>query len=96
VRYEGSGMPTMDVFPNPSKSGELNIRIYGLKNMETVPVVVYDQLGRECKRLLLNVDQTIGMASRSLSHEEKLPAGMYLVKAGQALSLTTRILVLDQ
>jgi hypothetical protein len=96
VTYEGSTTPIMDVFPNPSAGEELNIRISGLKNMESVPVVMYDQLGRECMRLLLDVDQNSGTASKTLKPEKTLPQGMYILKAGHSPTLTVRFLVTEK
>ena len=96
VTYEGSGVPIMEVFPNPSKGGELNVKISGLKNIEALPVVMYDQLGRECLSLLMTVDQNTGMATKSFSREEKLPNGMYIIKAGHVPSLTVQFFVTDK
>jgi hypothetical protein len=86
----------MEVYPNPTAGDQLNIIISGLKDIESVPVVMYDQLGRECMKLLLSVDQNSGTASRSFSPEAKLPSGIYILKAGHSPTLTVRISVTDK
>ena len=96
VNYDGSTIPVMEVFPNPSSGNELNIKITGLKNIESVPVSMYDQLGRECVKLWIDVDQNSGTAIKSFSPEPNLPHGMYILRAGHLPSLTVRFSVTDK
>ena len=93
VTYEGSTMVVMDVFPNPSNGEEFNIKISGLKDVESLPVVMYDQLGMECARILLNVDQNSGIAFKTFSPEKALPQGVYVLKAGPTPQMTKRFIV---
>jgi hypothetical protein len=96
VKYEGSDVPVMDVFPNPTNGKEINVKVSGLKNIEVLPIAMYDQLGRECLKLLIHVDRNTGIATHSFSNEEKLPGGMYVIKAGHIPSLTVRFSITDK
>jgi hypothetical protein len=93
VKYEGLNIPVIEVFPNPSTGHELNIKITGLKNIEFVPVVMYDQFGRECMKLWMEVDQHSGTASKTFTPENAIPQGIYVLKAGTTAQLTKRVVV---
>lgn len=93
VTYEGSTISVMDVFPNPSRGDVFNIRITSLKNLESVPVIMYDQVGKEYMKLWLDVDQNSGMASQTIVPEKALPQGIYVLKAGPTLQLIKRFVV---
>jgi hypothetical protein len=82
VTYDGPVFPVMNLYPNPTKGNFITIKIEGLKNMETVPVVIYDQVGKAWMSKVLSVDQNTQSASDDLVFDKKLPKGMYLVKAG--------------
>jgi hypothetical protein len=90
VTYDGSTFATMEVFPNPSAGDFVTIKISGLENNESVPVVMFDRVGREYMRLLLNVDETSGTASKTFTPDKPLPQGVYVLKAG---ALTKRFVV---
>jgi hypothetical protein len=91
--FEGLGVPVMDVFPNPSAGDLFTVRISGLKNMESVPVIMYDQMGRECMRLLLIIDKDSGTASKTITPQEQLSQGVYVLKAGASPMLMKRFVV---
>ncbi len=93
VAYEGS---LFSVYPNPSAGDYVTIVINGISNMETVPVVIYDQLGRECMRLVLEVDENSNTATKIVNFEKVLPQGMYLIKAGPSQMLVKRFVVTEK
>lgn len=96
VTYEGSQFPFINVYPNPSKGGQVTIEIKGLKNVETMPVVIYDLLGKELMKITMEVDENSGTASKSLSFERELPKGMYLIMAGPSRLLVKRFVVAEK
>jgi hypothetical protein len=93
ITFEGSTLPVMDVYPNPTAGEQLNILITGLKDIESVPVVLYDQMGRECMKLLLIVDKSTGTASKTFTPQQQLTHGVYVLKAGATPMLTKRFVV---
>ena len=93
ITFEGSTVPVMDVYPNPTAGDQLNIKISGLKDIESVLVVMYDQMGKECLRLLLMVDKSSGTAYKSFTPQGSLPNGIYVLKAGASPMLMKRFVV---
>ena len=93
VTYEGATVMLLDVYPNPTTGDQFTIKISGLKNVESVPVVLYDQVGKECMKLTLHVDKNSGTAYKIFSPETALPPGMYLLKAGPSFLMQKRFIV---
>jgi hypothetical protein len=94
VTYEGPSTSLLTVYPNPLLGKELTLRVSGnTEGLESIPVVIIDQLGRECRELTLHRNSTSGMFEGILTFEDRLPAGFYLIKAGRTLSLTRRLIV---
>jgi hypothetical protein len=93
ITFEGSTVPVMDVYPNPSAGDQFNIKISGLKDFESVPVVLYDQMGREYMNFLLIVDKSSGTASKTFTPLQQLTQGVYVLKAGASPMLTKRFVV---
>ncbi len=94
VAYEGQVL--LDVYPNPSNNGQVTIEVKGLKHTKSIPVVIYDHLGRERMKLLLDVDKKSGSAIKLLSGKDELPSGMYIVKAGPTKLLVKRFIVAEK
>ncbi|MBX2964747.1 MAG: hypothetical protein KF845_01290 [Cyclobacteriaceae bacterium] len=95
VNYDGPSMAFLNVYPNPTNGSEVTIEINGLKGVEEIPVVIYDQLGKETHRLIMRVDGT-GFVSHRLVFENPIADGVYIVKAGATLYLTKRLIVLNR
>lgn len=93
VTYEGPASSFINVYPNPSNGEEVTIEIKGLKNSETIPVFIYDQLGRQRTSLTLDVDKKSGTAQRRFTFKGELPEGVYIVKAGSSQLLVKRFIV---
>jgi hypothetical protein len=93
ITYEGS---PFSVYPNPSAGDRVTIVLNGLNNMETVPVVIYDQLGRECMSLVVEVDKNSNSATKTVDFENELPKGMYMIKAGPSLMMVKRFVVAEK
>lgn len=96
ITYEGPTVAVLDVYPNPTTGDQFTIKISGLKNVESVPVVLYDQVGRECMKLILHVDKSSGTAYQIFSPETVLPQGMYFLKAGPSLLMQKRFIVVSK
>lgn len=93
ITYEGE---PFSVYPNPSAGDRVTIVLNGLSNMESVPVVIYDQLGRECMSLVLEVDKNSNSATKTVDFENELPKGMYMIKAGPSLVMVKRFVVAEK
>jgi len=96
VTFEKLFVPVMDVYPNPSRGDQFTVRITGLKNAESVPVVIYDQLGREILRFMMNVGSDAEFVDMTLSQERTLPAGIYLLKAGSSPIMTRKLVIAER
>jgi hypothetical protein len=86
----------MHVFPNPTTGNEVTVEIKGIKDAETIPVSIYDQMGREWMKQILVVDPNSGTASGLFAFEKGLPKGMYLIKAGPSQVLIKKFVVLEK
>jgi hypothetical protein len=93
ITYDGPTSAVMQVYPNPSNGTEITFELTGLGETEVISVVVYDQLGREHSRFLLNSDSNTGYIHQRLTFKEPLPKGVYILKAGQTPYLTRRLVV---
>ncbi|MFZ2904901.1 MAG: T9SS type A sorting domain-containing protein [Cyclobacteriaceae bacterium] len=96
VTYDGPVFPVMNVYPNPTKGDFITIKIEGLKNMETVPVIIYDQVGKAWMTKVLAVDQNTQTAAGDLVFDKQLPKGMYLVKAGPSQIQVAKFVVYEK
>jgi hypothetical protein len=93
VTYEGPSSSFINVYPNPSNGDEVTIEIKGLKNNATIPVIIYDQLGRQRTTLTLDIDKNSGTAQKRFTFKGELPEGVYIVKAGPSQLLVKRFIV---
>ncbi|HET9053525.1 MAG TPA: T9SS type A sorting domain-containing protein, partial [Cyclobacteriaceae bacterium] len=95
VTYDGPSSMTMHIYPNPSHGKEITLELTGVGEAQYIPVVVYDQLGREYSRFVLRPDAQTGRVLHRLTFTELLPKGVYILKAGQAAYVTRRFVITD-
>lgn len=95
VVYEGSSTAALMVYPNPSNGTELTIELEGLGDTNSVPVVMYDQLGKEYSRFELRSDLNGGYIKETWVFTDPIPKGVYILKAGPTPSLTKRLIVVN-
>lgn len=95
INYEVSPFPAVDVYPNPSH-GEFTVRITGLKNEESIPLMMVDPLGRAVMTFTLNVDHDSGTAQKTIHTDRELPPGIYLLKAGASRGITRKVVVTER
>ena len=94
VTFDGSSSPiVMKVYPNPSKGNELTIEFEGLEE-DKMPVMMYDQLGREFAQFELESDGNKRM-KKTFVFEKPLMKGMYILKAGSTPHLIKRLIVVN-
>lgn len=93
VNYEGPVTAVIDIYPNPSKGDIVTIELKGFKEVTSMPVVIYDQLGHELMKFIMEVDENQGTAKKELYFEKELPKGMYLVKAGPSGYIVKKFIV---
>lgn len=91
----GPELAVMQVYPNPSNGTEINLEFTGLNGQETIRVIVYDYLGREHSQIQLAADSKTGYIRQQHVFKERLPKGVYILKAGPGEYLTKRLLVTD-
>jgi len=78
VTFKGENEVVGDFYPNPSKSGLVNLN-YSSQNHDEIAVFVFDMTGK----LVLNQIQSITDGSNNLSFDfSELNRGIYIVKIG--------------
>jgi hypothetical protein len=92
INYDGPASPYIKVYPNPTNGRVLTLEIAGLKDNNHVPLKIYDQRGQNVFETILSA-QGPGLIRANLNLNLFLPAGLYIIKAGQTLQLTDKIVV---
>jgi fibronectin-binding autotransporter adhesin len=93
VNYEGSTLPSLNVYPNPVKQKQsIKVEITGLMGMTEVPLVIYNVLGQKIIEETVEVSQS-GIVQKEYFFENPLSAGVFIVKTGPTLQLTQRLVV---
>ena len=95
VQYDGLITTLMNVYPNPSKGSGITLEITGPLNTDQIPVVIYDMLGRVYDTMTLVIDKNSESVSANLTFTKELPEGMYIVKAGQSPTLTSKFMIVN-
>jgi Secretion system C-terminal sorting domain len=92
IDYEGPRFETLRIYPNPSQGYSLTIEVNGLKKQASVPVQIYDIKGQKIFERMLDVN-TPGILKHDLEFGSPLKQGLYIIKAGQTLQLTQKLIV---
>lgn len=92
IDYEGPEHSTLTVFPNPSSGKNLTIKIEGLTDATEVPVQIVNMQGQKVYETTIQV-KTPGVITEQISREKLLPSGVYIIKAGNTLFLTQKIVI---
>ena len=92
INYGGPRFSTLQVFPNPSNGNALTIVVTGLNEQATVPVQIFNVQGQKVYDRVLDVS-TPGTLKHDVELGSPLKPGLYVIKAGQTLQLTQRIII---
>jgi len=92
IDYDGPKFSSLRVYPNPSTGSILNVEIAGLKDQHAVPLQIFNLQGQKVFDQVVDISAP-GMVSKELPFASPLPPGLYIVKAGQTLQLTQKIIV---
>ena len=92
INYEGPRFSSLQVYPNPSDGNTLTVIITGLKEQTAVPVQIYNIQGQKVYDRVLEIN-TPGTLKYDVEFGSPLRQGLYIIKAGQTLQLTRKIIV---
>jgi hypothetical protein len=93
INYEGPQFATLSAYPSPLKSGsKLTIKIEGLRETTRVPVQILNIQGQKLYDKVLEV-RTPGTITEEISADNFLTSGLYIIKAGETIYLTKKIVV---
>ncbi len=92
IKYTGLSHAVLSVYPIPAQAQELVIQMKGLQPDEDFPFEVMDMKGKKIYTTTLTADQS-GNFSNHILPENAMPAGIYLVKTGYALSLIKKVVI---
>lgn len=92
IDYEGPLSATLAAYPNPFKGANLTLEIKGLKNVQSVPVSIYNLQGKKVFETVLT-ENSPGFFQAHLVFNQSLTQGVYIIKAGGTLQLTRKIAV---
>jgi hypothetical protein len=92
INYEGPKYATLSAFPNPLSKSDLTIRIEGLKEATVVPVQILNMQGQTVYEKIIEV-KTPGIVTEEIPANYFLNSGLYIIKAGETLYMTQKIVV---
>lgn len=92
INYEGPRFSVLRVYPNPSEGQTVSIEVTGLKDQPRVPVQIYNTQGQKVYDRVFEVS-TPGTLKQDLELGSPLKQGLYIIKAGQTLQLTQKLIV---
>lgn len=92
IKYDGSDLGDLSVYPNPFEGQEFTIVITGSKGAGEIPIVLYDQRGQKLYETILTAEEN-GTVSEKVFFTTPLPTGLYIMKAGRTLDLVRKIAV---
>ncbi len=78
LRGSGTGRPSLEVFPNPSGTGRVCLRLPGVLATRPASIDVLDALGRTVRHFTA----AVGDAAATPLELGSLPAGLYAVRVG--------------
>lgn len=92
IDYKGPEHATLTIFPNPSTGKNLSIKIEGLRDAKQVPIQILNMRGQKVYEKMVFV-KTPGVITEDISRQKVLPSGLYIIKAGNTLYLTQKIVI---
>ena len=92
VDFEGPRFPSLNVSPNPSDGRTINVIITGLREQSSVPIQIYNLQGQKIYDQIHMVN-TPGTLTQNIEFPAHLSGGLYIIRAGQTLQLTRKIIV---
>jgi hypothetical protein len=92
IEFNGVTSPILKAYPNPSNGKQITLELMGLKNINTVPVQIYNQQGQKVMELIL-LENHPGIIREEIVFPASLPQGLYIIKAGRTLQLTRKIVI---
>ena len=92
IDYEGPAFATLTAFPNPVNTATFTLKIEGLKEASDVPVQILNLQGQKVFETVVNI-RTPGIITMEISRDNFPSSGLYIIKAGNTLYLTKKIVV---
>lgn len=93
IDYDGPQFATLTAFPTPTQGQNLTIQINGLGNSTHVPVQVLNMQGQIVYNKVIEVTTTPGLVSEEIPAGTFPAPGLYIIKAGETIHLTKKIVV---
>jgi fibronectin-binding autotransporter adhesin len=78
-----NGEMAVSIYPNPSFGEEITVEVSGIKDVQSMPISLYDQVGKKYSSGNIDVDSS-GYGSKNFSVQE-LSNGIYTIKVGNFL-----------
>jgi hypothetical protein len=92
IEYYGPAYPFLRVFPNPFNGRSVTVEVKGISGATVVPVMIYNQQGQKVLELLIEQDGP-GVFKKETMFPDNLQPGLYVMKAGRTLQLTSKLIV---
>jgi hypothetical protein len=92
INYEGASVPTLSVYPNPTKGSFVNLVISGLRGVREIPVKIFNPQGQVVFETIMTTEND-GTFQNELQIGDHLSKGIYIIKAGRTLSLTRKLAI---
>jgi hypothetical protein len=92
INYEGLTSPMLKAYPNPFNGEQLTVEIKGLKDVDAVPVQIFDAEGHKVMDLVVE-DNGPGIFKEEIIFPSVLSPGMYIIRAGKTMQMIRKIFV---
>jgi hypothetical protein len=92
IEYAGPSGQVLWAYPIPSQSGELTIELKGYKPNEDLGLQIMDLQGKRMFSTEISTD-SFGKFSEKILLKNPLPAGVYVIKAGQSFHMVKKFII---
>ncbi len=92
IDYDGPEFATLTAFPSPLNDPTLNIKIEGLKEAGNVQLQILNLRGQKVFEKVIEI-KTPGIITEEISRSTFPSSGLYIIKAGETLYLTKKIVI---
>lgn len=84
--------PILEAYPNPFDGKNFTLEIKGVSGVSTVKVILYNQQGQKILEIPVDEDGP-GIFKKEVLFQDYLAPGLYFLKAGKTLQLTSKVVV---
>ena len=92
VDYSGAPSPLLKAYPNPFNGKNFTVEIKGVSEVASVTVYLYNQQGQKILEIPVDEDGP-GIYKKEIQFPDNLAPGLYILKAGKTLQLTSKVVV---